>query len=465
MSSSLKHSFPSKQSQEFIDLSLQAIPTISSDAAQSVYQSIKHERNMVWCSIEAAMHSLEKKFLLNQTMAMYHQIISNKQSNSPRVIKSAESLLTTLTTSANTTQINEEIEIAFNLQKGSLSNAQVITNIFFPKQRSRSFSNTNAPSLIPNTNTKEYLQFLLERALRNKAWNDHDADILCKCAVSMRTEWITVHSMWVHKCHDLLLKYTHLKDKKDLKLLKKSQRRGSKFCMPTGFDENRMQCMTKICATIGYPLGQTSTACKVTEAVQAIADGAHRIRLMISVGKVIVDDWQYITNEIKSVIDAAQGVGVRIVFPDCCQITAKVKNDFNRRIMNEFVQKEGNQSGTKPQIEGKQVRCLMNDAFRTRRRKSMRTERHRTRIMRPRKKVDVAHALIDQSITESVDEFEDVKECKRKQRRGKMDDKRKKKKKRKKRETEYKEKRRNHHRFKQKVTPKLYRQRARTIEV
>ena len=42
----------------------------------------------------------------------------------------------------------------------------------------------------------------------NTAWNDNDAERLCKCAVSMGCDWITVHSMWVKLCYDLLLKYT-----------------------------------------------------------------------------------------------------------------------------------------------------------------------------------------------------------------------------------------------------------------
>ena len=140
--------------------------------------------------------------------------------------------------------------------------------------------------IIPNINTKEYLQFLLERAVTNKAWNDNDADRLCKCAISMKCDWITVHSMWVETCQQLLLRYTVKKYKADLKKHKKSKRRGSKISFPSNHefreykDENDIKSSTKICVTIGYPLGQTSTISKVTEATQAIKDGASRIRLV-----------------------------------------------------------------------------------------------------------------------------------------------------------------------------------------
>merc|ERR1711997_1030560 len=87
----------------------------------------------------------------------------------------------------------------------------------------------NKDNVVPMINTKEYLQFLLKRAVTNNAWNDNDADRLCQCAINMKCDWITVHSMWVSKCSELLIKYTIKKYKNDSRKCKKSKRRGSKI--------------------------------------------------------------------------------------------------------------------------------------------------------------------------------------------------------------------------------------------
>ena len=148
--------------------------------------------------------------------------------------------------------------------------------------------------LIPTINTKEYLQFLLERAVTNKAWNDNAADRLCKCAISMKCDWITVHSMWVQSCHQLLLKYTLKKYKSDLKKHKKSKRRGSRVSLlniedfKEYKDEKDIKSDTKICVTIGYPLGQTSTIAKLAEATQSVQDGAQRIRFATPFNKFAI---------------------------------------------------------------------------------------------------------------------------------------------------------------------------------
>ena len=154
-------------------------------------------------------------------------------------------------------------------------------------------------------NTMEYLQFLLERAITNKTFGDTDgtriyvfcsknhiadvcifyiADRLCKCAITMKWDWITVHSMWVNLCNQLLQKYAIQKYKNNLKMHKRSKRRGSSGFVPPMYDfeevkdENEIKPVTKICAAISYPLGQSSTASKTAAAKEAIDSGAKRIR-------------------------------------------------------------------------------------------------------------------------------------------------------------------------------------------
>merc|ERR1740123_2974717 len=198
-------------------------------------------------------------------------------------------------------------------------------SVVITRRTNKSLSQHNSDS-IPSMNTKQYLQFLLERAMTNKAFNDNDADRLCKCAIVLKCDWITVHSMWVPLCNELLLRYTIKKYKEELKAFKKSNRRGSKVSFnsmefKTVEYEKNMKSETNICVTIGYPLGQTSTYAKVAEARESVKCGAKRIRLMVSAGKVVTKDWEYISNEVKAVVAAGDGADVRIVFPETSQIT------------------------------------------------------------------------------------------------------------------------------------------------
>eukprot|EP00483_Globobulimina_turgida_P001851 UN01853 len=67
---------------------------------------------------------------------------------------------------------------------------------------------------------------------------------------------------------------------------------------------------------------------------------------MISAGKVIMADWDYIINEVKCVVAAANGADVRIVFPDTSQITDEIKHTFNQQIMQGMAQKSPSTSTT-----------------------------------------------------------------------------------------------------------------------
>ncbi|MBN1154595.1 deoxyribose-phosphate aldolase [candidate division KSB1 bacterium] len=56
-----------------------------------------------------------------------------------------------------------------------------------------------------------------------------------------------------------------------------------------------------ICAVIAFPHGNSTISIKVREAEAAVLDGASEIDMVINIGKVISDDWKYISEEIKLV--------------------------------------------------------------------------------------------------------------------------------------------------------------------
>lgn len=59
-----------------------------------------------------------------------------------------------------------------------------------------------------------------------------------------------------------------------------------------------------VCAVIGFPHGNSTTAIKVKETEAAVKDGATEIDMVINVGKALGGDWNYVRDEIKAINDA-----------------------------------------------------------------------------------------------------------------------------------------------------------------
>lgn len=60
----------------------------------------------------------------------------------------------------------------------------------------------------------------------------------------------------------------------------------------------------KICAVIGFPHGNSTTAVKVHEAAEAMKAGAQEIDMVVNVGKVLGGNWTYVEEEIAWVNEA-----------------------------------------------------------------------------------------------------------------------------------------------------------------
>lgn len=71
--------------------------------------------------------------------------------------------------------------------------------------------------------------------------------------------------------------------------------------------------------TIGFPHGGHMTAIKVAEAEQAIADGCQELDMVVNISRVISGDWDYVSADIKAVIDVAHASGrkVKVIFENC----------------------------------------------------------------------------------------------------------------------------------------------------
>lgn len=93
-----------------------------------------------------------------------------------------------------------------------------------------------------------------------------------------------------------------------------------------------------VCTVIGFPLGANSPAVKAYEATQAIADGADEVDMVINIGAAKAHDWDMVYNDILAVVEAANGVLVKVIIETCyltdeekimaCKMAAKAKADF-----------------------------------------------------------------------------------------------------------------------------------------
>ncbi|HUU12032.1 MAG TPA: deoxyribose-phosphate aldolase [Phycisphaerae bacterium] len=71
--------------------------------------------------------------------------------------------------------------------------------------------------------------------------------------------------------------------------------------------------------TIGFPHGGHTTAVKLAEARQALADGGEELDTVVNISKVLSGDWDGVGDELRAVIDLAHGAGqkVKVIFENC----------------------------------------------------------------------------------------------------------------------------------------------------
>src|SRR5438067_868340 len=71
--------------------------------------------------------------------------------------------------------------------------------------------------------------------------------------------------------------------------------------------------------TIGFPHGGHATAIKVAEAYQAMKDGATELDMVVNIGKVLSQDWRYVAEDIRAVVETAHArrALVKVIFENC----------------------------------------------------------------------------------------------------------------------------------------------------
>ncbi len=73
----------------------------------------------------------------------------------------------------------------------------------------------------------------------------------------------------------------------------------------------------KVCCVVGFPLGAMSSISKAFETTQAVKDGATEIDMVINIGAAKEGNWKYVEDDIRAVVEAAQGNTVKVIIETC----------------------------------------------------------------------------------------------------------------------------------------------------
>ena len=96
----------------------------------------------------------------------------------------------------------------------------------------------------------------------------------------------------------------------------------------------------KASTTIGFPQGGHTTATKIAEAEQAIADGGEELDMVVNLSQVLSGAWDYVRRDLQAVIDTAHAAGckVKVIFENCylhdeqkirlCKICSELNADW-----------------------------------------------------------------------------------------------------------------------------------------
>lgn len=73
----------------------------------------------------------------------------------------------------------------------------------------------------------------------------------------------------------------------------------------------------RVCTVVGFPLGYSTTAVKVYETRQAVADGADEIDMVLSIGDMKSGRYNAVTEEIRAIKGACQGRILKVIVETC----------------------------------------------------------------------------------------------------------------------------------------------------
>ncbi|MCR5100286.1 MAG: deoxyribose-phosphate aldolase [Butyrivibrio sp.] len=112
-------------------------------------------------------------------------------------------------------------------------------------------------------------------------------------------------------------------------------------CIPPSYIKrvhDKYQDNLKICTVIGFPLGYSCTASKVSEAVEAQKDGASEIDTVVNIGDVKSGRFDEVLTELKEIKKACGETTLKVIIETCyltdeekiklCKIVTEARADF-----------------------------------------------------------------------------------------------------------------------------------------
>ena len=112
-------------------------------------------------------------------------------------------------------------------------------------------------------------------------------------------------------------------------------------CIPPSFVKDAVAYLDgklPVCTVIGFPNGYNTTACKVYETSDAIANGADEIDMVINIGWLKDKKYDMILDEINAIKEVCNGKILKVIIETCllteeekvvmCEIVSKSNADF-----------------------------------------------------------------------------------------------------------------------------------------
>ncbi|MDO4277640.1 MAG: deoxyribose-phosphate aldolase [Lachnoclostridium edouardi] len=94
----------------------------------------------------------------------------------------------------------------------------------------------------------------------------------------------------------------------------------------------------KVCCVVGFPLGAMLTSAKAFEARAAVEAGADEVDMVINVGAMKDENYDFVKEDIKAVVEASQGKVVKVILETClltkeeivkaCELSVEAGADF-----------------------------------------------------------------------------------------------------------------------------------------
>jgi deoxyribose-phosphate aldolase len=75
---------------------------------------------------------------------------------------------------------------------------------------------------------------------------------------------------------------------------------------------------------IAFPHGNSTTEVKVFEAIKAVYEGGTEIDMVVNIGRVLSEKWEYVSHEIRSINEAVveRGAILKVIFENDCEYIA-----------------------------------------------------------------------------------------------------------------------------------------------